>query len=160
MHPGFFGWWHGRGREHGAWAQAGCGSHAGCHGSSRAEWHAAGQDEGSSGFGVRRPLRFLAHKLDLRDEQVSKLAAVLSALKTERAQHEVDQRRRTAALADAFEGQTWDDSRLDGVGAEQQKSEERLRAAVKGALQQIHALLDETQRQKFAYLLRTGVLSI
>jgi hypothetical protein len=35
-----------------------------------------------------------------------------------------------------------------------------LRASVKVALQQMHAILDDEQRKKFAYLLRAGVLSI
>ncbi|MEO0813132.1 MAG: hypothetical protein AAFY60_09740, partial [Myxococcota bacterium] len=42
------------------------------------------------GFGVRRPLRFMAHRLDLDDEQVGVLAAILNDLKTERAQAAVD----------------------------------------------------------------------
>ena len=30
--------------------------------------------EARSGFGVRRPLRFLAHKLDLNEKQITELA--------------------------------------------------------------------------------------
>ena len=125
----------------------------------RPEWFASPVDEGG-GFGVRRPLRFLAHKLELNDEQVAQLATVLSALKTERAQAEVDQRRRTTALASAFEGTEFDGSKVDAAEEEQARSAERLRQNVKSALSQIHALLDEPQRKKFAYLLRTGVLSV
>ena len=57
-------------------------------------------DEGfgpGGGFGVRRPLRFLAHKLDLDNDQVVQLARILDELKIERAQAAVDDRR---ALAD------------------------------------------------------------
>jgi hypothetical protein len=61
-------------------------------------------DFGGGSFGVRRPLRFLAHKLDLNDEQVAELARVLDDLKTERAQGAVDQRRTTATFADAVAG--------------------------------------------------------
>jgi len=125
----------------------------------RPEWFASPVDEGG-GFGVRRPLRFLAHKLELNDEQVAQLATVLSALKTERAQAEVDQRRRTTALAGAFEGAEFDGGKVDAAEEEQARSAERLRQNVKSALSQIHALLDESQRKKFAYLLRTGVLSV
>ena len=125
----------------------------------RPEWFAAPGDEGG-GFGVRRPLRFLAHKLELNDDQVTQLATVLSALKTERAQAEVDQRRRTAALANAFEGSAFDVAKVDAAEQEQAQSAERLRESVKSALSAIHALLDDTQRKKFAYLLRTGVLSV
>lgn len=125
----------------------------------RAEWFASPGDEGG-GFGVRRPLRFLAHKLELNEEQVAQLATVLSALKTERAQAEVDQRRRTAALASAFEGSEFDAGKVNAAEQEQARSAEQLRQSVTLALSQIHALLDDEQRKKFAYLLRTGVLSI
>src|SRR5262245_8462388 len=50
-------------------------------------------DEGfgpGGGFGVRRPLRFLAHKLELDEQQVVQLARILDELKTERAQAAVD----------------------------------------------------------------------
>ncbi len=40
------------------------------------------------------------------------------------------------------------------------KSAERLREAVFQALSKIHAILDDEQRKKLAYLLRTGTLSI
>jgi Spy/CpxP family protein refolding chaperone len=105
-------------------------------------------------------LRFLAHKLELNEEQVAQLATVLSALKTERAQAEVDQRRRTAALASAFEGSEFDAAKVDAAEQEQARSAEQLRQSVKSALSQIHALLDNDQRKQFAYLLRTGVLSV
>jgi len=47
-----------------------------------------GDQEGFGGgaFGVRRPLRFLAYKLELDERQVSELARILDELKTERAQ--------------------------------------------------------------------------
>jgi Spy/CpxP family protein refolding chaperone len=127
----------------------------------REQWYALphGADE-AGGFGVRRPLRFLAHKLELNEEQVAQLAVVLSALKTERAQSDVDQRRRTAALAAAFEGAEFDAAKVEEAETEQARSAERLRQAVARSLAQIHALLDDAQRKKFAYLLRTGVLSI
>src|SRR5689334_76642 len=60
-----------------------------------------GFDDGSSGFGVRRPLRFLAHKLELDEKQVAEFARIINELKTERAQAEVDRRRTVTALADA-----------------------------------------------------------
>jgi ABC-type phosphate transport system auxiliary subunit len=102
----------------------------------------------------------LAHKLELTDEQVTKLATILAALKTERAQAEVDQRRRVAALADVFEVDVLDLERLQSAGQLQVDTAQRLKASVAQALQQIHAMLDEAQRKEFAYLLRTGVLSI
>ncbi len=111
-------------------------------------------------FGVRRPLRFLAHRLDLDEAQVGKLATILGDLKTERAQVSVDQRRRIAAIAEAMEGSVLDEAKLGAAGDEQVKSAERLRDAVSKALRLIHGILDEEQRQRLAYLLRTGVLSM
>lgn len=174
MHPGFWGYWHAH--RHGTEGRGSEGHHAGacasaCGGPSEGrrerrqhlppDWHAmAHGGEDGTGFGVRRPLRFLAQRLELNEEQVTELATVLSALKTERAQAEVDQRRRTTALAAAFEVPEFDAGKVDTADAEQARSAERLRQSVKQALAQIHALLDEAQRKKFAYLLRTGVLSI
>jgi Spy/CpxP family protein refolding chaperone len=167
MHPGFMGWLR---RQHAEYHASGHGTHAehprgdwpGRCGSRHHGWHQAshGFDEHGGGFGVRRPLRFLAHKLELSDDQVGQFAAVLDRLKTERAQADVDYRRRTASLAEAFEGASLDLARVDAANEEQARSAERLRVSVKAALEQMHALLDAEQRKKFAYLLRAGILSI
>ena len=119
-----------------------------------------GFEEGGGGFGVRRPLRFLAHKLGLNDNQVGQFAAILDRLKTERAQADVDYRRRTASLAEAFESASFDHAKVDAANVEQAASAERLRVSVKRALEDMHALLDVEQRKKFAYLLRAGILAI
>src|SRR4051812_28797815 len=63
---------------------------------------------GSGAFGVRRPLRFLAYKLELDERQVAELARILDELKTERAQGEVDRRRAMSAFADAVTGEAFD----------------------------------------------------
>lgn len=115
---------------------------------------------GGGGLGVRRPLRFLAHKLDLRDDQVAELARILGELKTERAQAEVDDRRTVAAFADAVAPETFDEARAKEAGDLRVKSAENLRDAVTRALQKIHALLDEEQRKQLAYLIRTGILTL
>ena len=60
-----------------------------------------GEGFGGGAFGVRRPLRFLAYKLELDERQVAELARILDELKTERAQAEVDRRRSLSAFADA-----------------------------------------------------------
>jgi len=112
------------------------------------------------GFGIRRPLRFLAHKLDLDDRQVTEVARILDELKTERAQAEVDRRRTVAAFADALTGEAFDAAKAGEGGDLRVKSEERLRAAVLKALQQLHAVLSPDQRARLAYLIRTGALSI
>jgi Spy/CpxP family protein refolding chaperone len=115
---------------------------------------------GGGGFGVRRPLRFLAHKLGLDERQVAELARVLDELKTERAQAEVDRRRTVAAFADAVAGEAFDAAKAGEGGALRLQSAERLRAAVLKALQQIHAALKAEQRARLAYLIRTGTLAV
>jgi Spy/CpxP family protein refolding chaperone len=120
-----------------------------------------GYEEGfGGGFGVRRPLRFLAHKLDLDRRQVTELARILNDLKTERAQAEVDNRRALAAFADAVAGDAFDAARAGEAGELRVRSAERLRDAVAKALQQIHALLNPDQRGRLAYLIRTGTLLV
>jgi hypothetical protein len=168
MHPGFIAWWrhhHRHGCESWAdWARhvdsgpGTCGPTGAHHGP---PWRSAPfDDDVSAGFGVRRPLRFLAHKLELDDAQLARVATILAALKTERAQAAVDQRRRLAALADALEATTFDEAKLGEAGAAEAVSAERLRAAVTTALRQIHDTLREDQRRRLAYLLRTGALTI
>ena len=117
-------------------------------------------DVDGGGFGVRRPLRFLAYKLELEEKQVADLAAVLDALKTERAQASVDQRRTIAAFAEAVEGDTFDEAKVREAGDLRVKSAERLRDAVGTALSRLHAMLDPEQRKRLSYLLRTGALVI
>ena len=147
---------------------AACGVHAGCGGSepdfeSREgggfnPGYAAGFEGGQ--FGVRRPLRFLAYKLGLSEPQVTEMARILSDLKTERAQSAVDDRRALTLFADALTGETFDGA-LAAQGTALRKQEaERLADAVAKALARIHGLLDPAQRERFAYLMRTGALQI
>lgn len=117
-------------------------------------------DGGGGAFGVRRPLRFLAHKLDLDERQVTELAKILDELKTERAQAEVDRRRTVAAFADALAGASFDGKRAEEGGTLRVRSAERLQEAVVKALLQIHALLSDDQRARLAYMIRAGLLSI
>jgi len=159
MHPGMMWWWkHARGRGCGAGAEASAGEG----GWNASAWqHGGGDDFGGGGaFGVRRPLRFLAYKLNLNEEQVAQLAKILDELKTERAQAAVDDRRTVAAFADAMGLEKFDEARSKEGGDLRVKSAERLRDAVVKALGKIHAVLDSGQRAQLAYLIRTGVLSI
>ena len=111
------------------------------------------------GMGVRRPLRFLAWKLELDEEQLSEVAKILGELKTERAQGEVDRAKRLAALADAMSGETFDATRAGEGAALRVASAERLRTASVKALESLHALLRPEQRRTLAYLIRTGSVS-
>ena len=112
------------------------------------------------GFGVRRPLRFLAYKLELEEAQVEELASILNDLKTERAQGEVDHRRSTSAIAEAIAGETLDAAKLATATEDRVKSAERLRDAVVKAVGRIHKMLTPDQRSRFAYMIRTGTLTI
>jgi Spy/CpxP family protein refolding chaperone len=114
-------------------------------------------DEGG-GFGVRRPLRFLAHRLELDEQQTAELARILDEMKTERAQVAVDERRATSAFADAVSGESLDAAKLGEAAASRVRSAERLRDAVVTALGRIHALLDAEQRKQLAFLIRTGAV--
>ena len=169
MHPAMFDWWrHARRASHAWGVSPGCGPSGGCgpaasHGSEWETRFAGPSDDGEFGggpFGVRRPLRFLAHKLDLDERQVSELARILSDLKTERAQAAVDHRRSTAAFADRIADETFDESKVTEVAGGRVKTAESLRDALVRALGKIHALLTPEQRGKLAYLIRTGALSL
>jgi len=111
-------------------------------------------------FGVRRPLRFLAFRLGLREEQIGALARILDDLKTERAQAAVDDRRVLSAFADAVAGASFDESRANEGVALRRTSGDRVAAAVAAALPRIHALLDAEQRERFSYLIRTGTVTL
>jgi Spy/CpxP family protein refolding chaperone len=109
---------------------------------------------------VRRPLRFLAWKLELEEEQVTRLAVVIEALKTERAQADVDSRRATAALARVVEAESVDAAALAEATRARVAAEERRQQAVGTALGEMHAMLDAEQRKRLAYLLRTGAIQL
>jgi Spy/CpxP family protein refolding chaperone len=164
MHPAIIEWWRARQSSGDCASYAGCGPGGGWGHRGHEERHAGGEGwgdgEGGGSFGVRRPLRFLAYKLDLDDRQVTELAKILDEVKTERAQAEVDRRRSLAAFADAVGGASFDEARASEAGRLRVTTAERLRDAVSTALQRIHALLDDEQRGKLAYLIRTGTLTI
>jgi Spy/CpxP family protein refolding chaperone len=122
-----------------------------------------GGEEGfgpGGGFGVRRPLRFLAHKLDLDEKQVVLLARILDELKTERAQAAVDDRRTLAEFADALAGEQFDSAKAASAGERRVESHKRLRDTLIHSLGQIHAMLNPEQRERLAHLIRTGILAV
>ncbi len=117
-------------------------------------------DEEGSAFGVRRPLRFLAHKLDLDDRQITAMVRILDELKTERAQAAVDDRRSLAEFADAVAGESFDAARAASAGERRVQSAARVRDTLIRSLQEIHALLTPEQRERLSYMLRTGILTV
>jgi Spy/CpxP family protein refolding chaperone len=123
--------------------------------------HSQEHDGGGGGpWGVRRPLRFMARRLNLTDEQTSTLAAILDDLKTERAQAQVDHRRAISAFADAFLGSAFDEAQVRNAAQRRADSARRVEEAVTTALQRTFDLLDDRQRKQLAYLLRAGDLTI
>jgi Spy/CpxP family protein refolding chaperone len=144
-------WWF-----HQARAQGACGGREGF------SFHRGDGDEfgGSGAFGVRRPLRFLAYRLNLSEDQVAELAKILDELKTERAQAAVDERRVSSAFADAIGLEQFSAEKAAEAGQLRVKTAERLRDAVLKALARMHAVLSSEQRAQLAYLIRTGALSI
>ena len=170
MHPAFYYWWkkhHGQssgGDQEVRCGQAGDGGAQRCGPRNDARptgFEAHGGDFGGGGsIGVRRPLRFLAHRLELTDDQVTKLARILDELKTERAQAEVDQRRTATAFAAAIESADFGLAKAEEGAKLREESATRVQKAVSLALKDIHALLTQEQRETFAYLLRTGALTM
>ncbi len=166
MYPGMLFWWQ-RARAQREAHRASphgysCADDAGCGppGGWRRHGHGGSAGDEGGGFGVRRPLRFLAHKLELNDAQVKALARIMNELKTERAQAEVDQQRTLAAFADAMAGSSLDGARVQEGLKLRADSAARLRGAVEKALSALHELLNEEQRARFAHLLRTGTVLI
>ncbi len=120
-------------------------------------------DEGfgpGGGFGVRRPLRFLAHKLELDNDQVVQLARILDELKIERAQGAVDDRRALADFADSVAGESFDTAKAEAAGQRRVESNQRLRATLVSSLGKVHAMLNPEQRTRLAHLIRAGILTV
>lgn len=163
MYPGFISHWKAA-RCGERRAGAGFGAHGRGAWQERMEYAMSGEDDASHGFagghfGVRRPLRFLAYRLDLDDAQVAELAKILDEIKTERAQAAVDHRRALSSFADAVAGEAFDEARARSGADLRISSAERLREAVVRALGRLHRLLEPEQRERLAYLIRTGTLS-
>ena len=153
MFPDMMGrWWHAQ--------RGGCGGGGFGHGHHHGfgPMHGGGSGDDGGAFGVRRPLRYLAHRLQLDERQTAELARILEEIKTERAQVAVDERRAVSGFADALSGEALDASKLGEAAASRVRSAERLRDAVVNALGRIHALLDPEQRKQLAFLIRTGAV--
>ena len=115
---------------------------------------------GGSAFGVRRPLRFLAWKLGLDEKQVAEVAKVLADIKTERAQADVDVRRAAAMLADLAAAAEFDQAKAKEAADLKVRAAERIRDELVKTLARLHAVLNPEQRERLAYLIRTGALQL
>jgi Spy/CpxP family protein refolding chaperone len=160
MHPGMFYRWK---RARAEAARHGCGPGAwGPQEQHHQHWSEEDVSDHSDGqlFGVRRPLRFMAHKLELDEDQIAKLAGILAELKTERAQASVDHQRTIGGFAAAIESEVFDTAKAEEGLKRRVESAERLRTEVLKALSKTHAMLRPDQRARLAYLLRSGQLTI
>ena len=134
--------------------------------SARERWsayyeHRRHSQSGSGGFGVRRPLRFLAHRLELDEHQVRRLAVVLDRLKGEREQARLDEERALQRAAELLlDGELPPKASVDDAFAGRRAGQERLEAEVSQALIHIAELLDPDQRREFAYLLSTRAFTL
>ena len=159
MHPGFYYRWKRSQEDRGGEERLSACGRSGWrsrHGRDRYEY--AGRH--GHGFGVRRPLRYMAHRLDLDDEQIDTLAGILNVLKTERAQARVNEERSIAGIADAVEGDEFNAAGAAEALQARVEAAERLKEEVLTTLQKTHAMLDSEQRKRLAYLLRSGQLTI
>lgn len=134
-------------------AYAGCNTKTNKH---ETRWHG----RGGADFGVRRPLRYLSHRLDLDESQTRKMATVLNALKTEREQARLDETRTNAALAELMAKGTPTQEEVKEVLEPRVKSTETLNTETARSVISISEFLDEDQRKEFINLLLTGSISL
>src|SRR5689334_24872507 len=99
-----------------------------------AHHHYSPGDDFAGGFGIRRPLRFLAWKLGLSEPQLERFAAVINELKTERAQAAVDDRRALTLLADAAIGDEFDPVKAAEAAKLRTESAQRLQQRISESL--------------------------
>jgi hypothetical protein len=138
-----FHWFRGHGPRHGR------AFHRGPHG-----------PRGGGGMGMRRPLRFLIERLGLDDAQAATLSRVLDTLRLEREQAQLDLRKARSRVADLFEADTLDATALGEAADTRVVAARREKDALVAAVTQLHGLLKDEQRKRFAVLLRSGPLDL
>jgi len=139
------------------WSRRYAYAHAASHGSTS---YYESRRHRRSGFGVRRPLRYLGYQLDLDDEQMRKVAAILDALKVEREQGSLDEKKTISELANIVTKGDVSIDELRDVLKPRIDSAGRLQLAVARAVLEMVDVLDEDQREEFAYLLRNGTVRL
>ncbi len=115
---------------------------------------------GSAGLGTKRPIRFLAYKLDMSREQINEASRILERLKIEREQASVDLRRAAADIADAFDSETFDAQRADAAADKRVETARTVQRALSQALRDLHELLDDEQRTRLATLIRSRAIRL
>ena len=110
-------------------------------------------------FGVRRPLRYLSSQLDLSENQMRRMASALNAIKNEREQSALDEKRTVTAIASLMAEGKPTLEELSEALQPRTKSAEQLQAEIAQALVQISDMLDEDQREQFVGLLLSEAIS-
>ncbi len=113
-----------------------------------------------SGFGVRRPLRYLSYHLDLDESQRRKVAASVERIKLAREQGELDRKKSDAAVADLLSGDQVSVDELRQAMAPRTETASTLQTTLAKELYEIANVLDTEQREEFAHLLRSGVVKL
>jgi len=132
----------------------------------RPEWHFSGRSGssdavfGSGGFGIRRPVRFLADRLELDEKQLSKVARIVEQIRIEREQAAVDLRRAAGDFADALEASGFETAAAEAAGQRRIDAATSVQTVVSRSLRELHELLDEDQREELASLIRTGAVKL
>lgn len=115
---------------------------------------------GKGRFGARRPLRFLIERLSLDDSQASELSKILTDLRLEREQAELDRKRARGSLADQLESDQLDGQKLREAAEVRVQAAGRERDATVTAIERLHAMLQPEQRAKLAMIVRTGPFAL
>ena len=110
-------------------------------------------------FGVRRPLRYLSYQLDLSENQMRRMSSVLNAIKNEREQSALDEKRTVTAIADLMADGTPTLEEFSEALQPRTRSAEQLQAEIASGLVQIFDILDDDQREQFVVLLLSGAIS-
>jgi len=97
--------------------------------------------------------------LDLSENQMRRMASALNAIKNEREQSTLDEKRTVMAIADLMTDGTPTLEELNAALEPRNKSAEQLHAEIAQAMVQISDMLDEDQREQFASLLSSGAIS-
>lgn len=130
-------------------------------GSTRERWrHAMYTWSTGPTFGMRRPLRHLAWKLNLTEAQIRDVVDVLDKMKTAYRQATLDRDRATSEIAGVFSAAAFDDGRAEAALSMRTRATEALNQELLAALRRIFELLNEDQRRDFAYLLRSGSFTL
>ena len=123
------------------------------HGRGRKGFAGKRPGSGEGMFNVKRPLRFLIHKLDLDDDQAMVVADAFSDFRIEKAQAEVDRSRAKKLMVQAMSADEFDLDQAQSAVKAQVETSQQLHEAFLAAIQRIHAVLKPDQRTRFVFLI-------